>query len=272
MARSLNGPLTVGTGLLGLLLLLLLLMQVGGRTSTDLNLACRLEAPSARFPLGTDPLGRDLLACLGKGAVASLLLALVVTAISLFVGTVLGLAAGYGGGRIDSAIMHGTDIMLAFPGFLLALLVLALAGSGTVSLIVALCLNGWAGPARLARAGSQQACQADFIRAARACNASPARIVFTHLLPLQIPLLQAQAGAGIAQTIMAESTLSFLGLGFDPRLPTLGQIIDVGCGHLFDAPRLVIGPGVVLFWLILSFTLIGEGLQERTRERQAHQL
>lgn len=263
-------PLYLGVGMVGGLLLLILLLHMGGRTNVDLHLESRLAVPSARHLLGTDPLGRDLLACLVHGTVASLSLALTVTAISLLAGTTLGLVAGSGGDVLGFAIMRGVDIMLAFPGFLLALLVLALAGPGAVSMTVALCLSGWAGPARLARAETLRHKDADFIRAARAFNASPRHIVFRHLLPLQMPLLQAQIGAGIAQTIMAESTLAFLGLGLDPRIPSLGQLIDMGCGHLFDAPRLVIGPGIVLFWLILSFTLISEGLQERNRERQSY--
>lgn len=126
-------------------------------------------------------------------------------------------------------------------------------------------MSGWAIPARLIRSETIRLFNSEFIIAARSYNASTFHIIIYHILPGLVPTIRVQAVIGITQAILVESTLSFLGLGFDPRVPTLGQLIDLGVGHIHDAPRLMFIPALVLFWLVLSLTLIAEGMQEKAR-------
>ncbi len=245
--------------LAGLAAALLAGVMAGG-PGLEPSLRQRLRPPSALHPLGTDDLGRDLRPALAFATLASTAVALAAVALAAGIGAGLGFAAGWRGGRLGAAIMAVADFTLAFPGVLLALVLLALWGPGAVHLVAALALGGWAGYARLARGEVRRIRGQDFILAARGFGASAGHIAREHVLPLLLPLLLTQAASGIAAVILAESSLSFLGLGLDPRLPTLGGMIDAGRGHLFDRPLLVLMPGTCLVLLVAGFLQLAEWL------------
>ncbi len=242
---------TIGAGLGG--------AALAGGIDLDLHLLQRLLPPSGRHLLGTDALGRDILSCLAFGTLVSLAIALAAVALAAVAGTVLGFLAGWFGGRTGTILMAGTDLTLAFPGFLLALFLAALWGQGALQMIIALAVGGWAGTARLVRGEVLRIKELDFILAARGFNASSRHIALEHMLPLIFPVLLTQAVSGIAAAILAEASLNFLGLGLDPRLPTLGGMIDAGRSHLFDRPALVLVPGACLTLLVAGFLLLAEG-------------
>ncbi|MBN2347148.1 MAG: ABC transporter permease [Candidatus Aminicenantes bacterium] len=253
---------------LGVIILATLGLVLGGAVAfrgIDLqtHVRQRLQPPSEAHVLGTDALGRDLLSCLAFGTLASVAIALAVVVLAAMIGTSAGFLAGWHGGWLGSGIMRLADFILAFPGILLALLLIAFWGQGIVSLVGALALSGWVGFARLVRGEVLRIKKQDFILAARGFNASPARIARDHVLPLVRPLLLTHAVSAIAAVILAEASLNFLGLGLDPRLPTLGGLIDAGHGHIFSRPALVIVPGACLVLLLAGFVLLAEGLATR---------
>ena len=260
MNGSAKGRLRLGVLVLAGLAAALLAGTVAGGSGLEPGLRQRLLRPSALHPLGTDDLGRDLLPALAFATLASAAVALAAVALAAGLGAGLGFTAGWRGGRLGAAIMLAADFTLAFPGILLALVLLALWGPGAAHLVVALALGGWAGYARLARGEVRRIREQDFILAARGFGASAGHIARRHVLPPLLPLLLTQAASGIAAVVLAESSLSFLGLGLDPRLPTLGGMIDAGRGHLFDRPLLVLLPGACLVLLVAGFLLLAEGL------------
>jgi len=229
--------------------------------SLRLHVDERLHSPSMAHIFGTDALGRDMLSCLAFGTLVSLAIGLAAVFIAAAFGAGMGFLAGWHGGLLNACIMRGADFILAFPGILLALALVAFWGQGVANLVFALAFSGWAGYARLVRADVLKIKNQEFIMAARGFNASSWQIATGHMLPLVFPLLLTQAVSGIAAVIMAESSLNFLGLGLDPRLPTLGGLIDAGRGHLFDNPALVIFPGICLILLVAGFLLLAEGLK-----------
>lgn len=226
------------------------------------ELARRLEAPSFAHPLGLDELGRDILARLLQGARVSLLVGLAVVSVSSVVGMLFGSMAGYFGGRIDDVISRVIDVLMAFPGILLAIALVAVLGPSLVNVVLALSVIGWVGYARLVRGQALRAREFEFVQAARACGASSARIVLRHILPTAIPAVVVQATLGMAGAIIAEAALSFLGLGVQPPTPSWGTMLDAGRAHLFDAPHLTIFPGVAIATLVLGFNFLGDGLRD----------
>ncbi len=229
--------------------------------SLRLHIDERLQSPSAAHLLGTDALGRDLLSCLAFGTLVSLAIGLAAVFIAAALGTGMGFLAGWHGGLLNMCIMRSADFILAFPGILLALALIAFWGQGVSNLVFALAVSGWVSYARLVRAEVLKIKNQEFIMAARGFHASSWQIATSHMLPLIFPLLLTQAVSGVAAVIMAESSLNFLGLGLDPRLPTLGGMIDAGRGHLFDNPAQVMFPGICLSLLVAGFLLLAEGLK-----------
>jgi peptide/nickel transport system permease protein len=226
-----------------------------------LNIHERLQAPSARHVFGTDALGRDIFSCLAFGTVVSLTIALTAVLISATIGALLGFAAAWQGGLMNACIMRCADLILAFPGILLSLALVAFWGPGIFNLVLALVFSGWVTYARLVRGEVLKTKDKDFILAARGFNASALHIASRHMAPLIFPLLLTQAVMGIAGVILLESSLNFLGLGLDPRLPTLGQMIDAGRGQLFVKPALILLPGGCLVMLIAAFLLMADGIK-----------
>lgn len=231
--------------------------------SSSQELARRLEAPSLAHPLGLDELGRDILARLLQGARISLLVGITVVSVSSTAGMLFGSIAGYFGGRIDDVISRVIDILMAFPGILLAIALVAVLGPSLVNVVIALSIIGWVGYARLVRGQALRAREFEFVQAARASGASAARIVVRHILPTAIPAVVIQATLGMAGAIIAEAALSFLGLGVQPPTPSWGTMLDAGRAHLFDAPHLTIFPGLAIATLVLGFNFLGDGLRDR---------
>ena len=231
--------------------------------STAQELARRLEAPSLAHPLGLDELGRDILARLLEGARISLLVGLAVVSVSSTVGMLFGSIAGYFGGRVDDLISRVIDVLMAFPGILLAIALVAVLGPSLTNVVLALSVIGWVGYARLVRGQALRAREFEFVQAARACGASSARIVLRHILPTAFPSVVVQATLGMAGAIIAEAALSFLGLGVQPPTPSWGTMLDAGRAHLFDAPHLTVFPGLAIALLVLGFNFLGDGLRDR---------
>lgn len=227
------------------------------------ELARRLEAPSLAHPLGLDELGRDILARLLQGARISLMVGIAVVSVSSAVGMLFGSIAGYFGGRVDDLISRVIDVLMAFPGILLAIALVAVLGPSLLNVVLALSVIGWVGYARLVRGQALRARELEFVQAARACGASSARIVLRHILPTAIPAVVVQGTLGMAGAIIAEAALSFLGLGVQPPTPSWGTMLDAGRAHLFDAPHLTIFPGLAIATLVLGFNFLGDGLRDR---------
>ena len=227
------------------------------------ELARRLESPSRAHPLGLDELGRDILARLLQGARISLMVGIAVVSVSSAAGMLFGSIAGYFGGRVDDIISRVIDVLMAFPGILLAIALVAVLGPSLVNVVLALSVIGWVGYARLVRGQALRARELEFVQAARASGASSARIVVRHILPTAIPAVVVQATLGMAGAIIAEAALSFLGLGVQPPTPSWGTMLDAGRAHLFDAPHLTIFPGLAIAMLVLGFNFLGDGLRDR---------
>jgi peptide/nickel transport system permease protein len=237
--------------------------------SSAQELARRLEAPSLAHPFGLDELGRDILARLLQGARISLLVGIAVVSVSSTVGMLFGSIAGYFGGRVDDLISRVIDVLMAFPGILLAIALVAVLGPSLTHVILALSVIGWVGYARLVRGQALRARELEFVQAARAAGASSARIVLRHVLPTAFPAVIVQATLGMAGAIIAEASLSFLGLGVQPPTPSWGTMLDAGRSHLFDAPHLTIFPGLAIAILVLGFNFVGDGLRDRADPKMA---
>ena len=228
----------------------------------DQQLPLRLEGPTGLHWFGLDELGRDILARVLSGARISLLVGLVVVSVSATVGIALGSIAGYFGGRIDEAISRVIDILLAFPGLLLAIALVAVLGPSLTNVVLALSLIGWVGYARLVRGQVLRARELEFVQAARALGASTARILTRHVIPTTLPAVTVQATLGMGGAILAEASLSFLGLGVQPPTPSWGTMLSYGRAHLLDAPHLTIFPGLAIAILVLGFNFLGDGLRD----------
>ena len=227
------------------------------------ELARRLEPPTLSHPFGLDELGRDILARLLAGARISLLVGLAVVSVSSVVGMLVGSIAGYFGGRVDDVISRVVDILMAFPGILLAIALVAVLGPSLTNVVLALSVIGWVGYARLVRGQALRARELDFVHAARALGAGSPRVVLRHVLPSAFPAVVVQSTLGMAGAIIAEASLSFLGLGVQPPTPSWGTMLDAGRAHLFDAPHLTIFPGLAIALLVLGFNFLGDGLRDR---------
>lgn len=238
------------------------------------NLPARLEGPSRGHWMGTDELGRDTLSRTLYGARVSLLVAVSVVCGCGFTGLVIGMLAGYAGGWFDRFVnLLLINAFLSFPGILLAIAFAAFLGPGVSKVIMALVITGWAGYARLARAQVLKVKELEFILAARSLGASHLRILVKHLLPNILQPVLIQATIGMAGAILAESTLSFLGLGVLAPVPSWGAMLNDARSHLFDAPHMVIFPALAVMIAVLSFNLLGDAwrdwLDPRTRSQMA---
>ena len=228
----------------------------------DQELALRLEGPTGLHWMGLDELGRDIFARVLAGARISLLVGLVVVGVSATIGITLGSIAGYFGGRIDEAISRVMDILLAFPGLLLAIAMVAVLGPSLTNVILALTLIGWVGYARLVRGQVLRAREFEYVQAARALGAATSRILARHIVPTALPAVTVQATLGMGGAILAEASLSFLGLGVQPPTPSWGTMLSYGKAHLLEAPHLTIFPGLAIAVLVLGFNFLGDGMRD----------
>ena len=227
------------------------------------ELALRLEGPSRLHWLGLDELGRDILARVMSGARISLFVGLVVVSVSASIGAAMGALAGYYGGIIDEAISRVIDILLAFPGLLLAIALVAVLGPSLTNVVLALSLIGWVGYARVARAQVLQAREFEYVVAARAIGAATPRILIRHVLPAALPALTVQATLGMGGAILSEAALSFLGLGVQPPTASWGAMLNYGRVHVLDAPHLTVFPGLAIAIVVLGLNLLGDSLRDR---------
>ncbi|MGC8837616.1 MAG: ABC transporter permease [Anaerolineae bacterium] len=248
-------------------LVVLVLMAVAAPILTPYSpytpdFSATLQPPSREHPLGTDELGRDLVARLLYGARVSLAVGLVVQITAIAVGALLGLAAGYFGGIVDTVLMRLVDIMYAFPSFLFAVFMVAFLRPSPFSIILVLVLVGWPFPARLIRAQVLSLREWEFVSAARVVGASSWRIMTRHILPNTLSVLIVHFTIGIADVIMAEAGLSFLGIGIRPPNPTWGGMIAKGREYFRSFPHLALYPSIALGLTVLAFNFLGDGLRD----------
>ena len=229
----------------------------------SLDLAHRLGAPSFAHWLGTDELGRDILSRVIWGARLSLTVAISVVGLSLLLGLIFGGIAGFYGRWLDVSInTFMMNAFLALPGILLAIAFVAFLGPGLLNLILALSIGGWVGYARLVRAQVLAVREREFVEAARALGASDFRIFTRHILPNILQPLIVQAAIGMAGAVLAEATLSFLGLGVPPPAASWGSMLNDARPFLFEAPHLVIFPAIAVMLCVLSFNFLGDALRD----------
>ena len=228
-----------------------------------IDLPNRLDPPGVSQWCGTDELGRDICSRLIYGARISMLVGSCVVFASLSLGLIIGSIAGYYGGRIDRFInVVLMNAFLSFPGILLAIAFVAFRGPGIFNLVIALSLGGWVGYARLVRAQVLAAREKEFVEAARALGASDLRVIVSHILPNIIQPVIVQAAIGMAAAILAEATMSFLGLGVPPPAASWGSMLNDARAHLFDSPHLVLFPAAAVMLAVLSFNFIGDALRD----------
>jgi peptide/nickel transport system permease protein len=236
---------------------------VAPQDPAHIDLPNRLEPPSTRHLCGTDELGRDILSRLIWGARISMFVGSSVVACSLALGLLIGSLAGYYGGRIDRFVnIVVMNAFLSFPGILIEIAFVAFRGPGIFNLVLALSLGGWVGYARLVRGQVLAVREREFVEAARALGANDLRIILRHILPNIVQPVIVQAAIGMAGAILAEATMSFLGLGVPPPTASWGSMLNDARSHLFDAPHLVIFPAVTVMFAVLAFNFIGDALRD----------
>jgi peptide/nickel transport system permease protein len=218
--------------------------------------------PSERFLLGTDLLGRDLFSRLIYGARTSLMIGVVANGVAVMIGALLGATAGYVQGAIGAALMRFTDMMIAFPALLLAIALSAIFSPSLWIVAMVIAMVNWVQIARVVYTETVGLSQRDYIEATRALGATPARIVFRHILPHLLPTVLVYATLGIATTVMLEATLSFLGVGVRPPTPSWGGIIFDSQSYFLSAPWLVFFPGIAILIVALAFNLVGDALRD----------
>jgi peptide/nickel transport system permease protein len=228
-----------------------------------LDLTGRLMGPSATHWFGTDELGRDIFSRTIYGARISMIVAVSVVGLSLAVGLVAGCLSGFYGGVTDTILnIYVTNAFMSLPGILLAIAFVAFMGPGLFNVILALAISGWVGYARLVRGQVMAVKEREFVEAARALGASDLRVLCRHILPNIVQPLIVQAAIGMAGAVLAEATLSFLGLGVPPPAASWGSMLNDARSHLFDSPHLVFFPAMAVMLCVLSFNFIGDALRD----------
>ena len=252
--------------MLGLVLTLLLIISalaaplLSPHDPYHQDTARRLEAPSDKHPLGLDDLGRDVLSRILFGARVSLRVGFSVVILASVIGITLGAMAGYFGGMVDTIVMRITDILLAFPGILLAIALVAVLGPSLNNVILALATIGWVGYARLVRGQVLKVREMEFVTAAKALGARSPRVIVRHVLPNVINPVIVMATLGLAGAILAEAALSFLGLGVQPPTPSWGAMLTAGRRYLGLANHLAIYPGIAIMLAVMGLNFLGDGL------------
>ena len=224
-----------------------------------------LQFFSAAHPLGTDQFGRDILSRIMEGTRVSFLVGALTVVFGLLVGGAVGAAAGYYGGKIDEVIMKLIDTQMAFPGVLLALMLIAVFGNSLQNLIFALGIMSIPRFARITRSGFIKYRDAEFIKAARSRGAGDGRIIFLHILPNIVPELIVTSSLGFAGAVMSEAGLSYLGLGIQPPTPSFGKMLSEAQAEILQAGWYVLVPAAAITLLVMGFNLIGDALQEVTQ-------
>ena len=226
-----------------------------------------LQAPSASHPLGTDRIGRDLLSRIIYGTRVSFMVGVVAVGVAMAIGTPLGLVAGYFRGATDEVIMRVLDALIAFPGIIFALAVVAVLGSSLTNVMLAIGISSVPLFARLTRSQVLALRQTDYVLAARAVGANDYRVMLRHILPNATSPLIVQATLGLGFAVLAEAGLGYLGVGVQPPTPTWGSDLNQGSPLLERAPWLSIAPGMAIFVLVLAFNLLGDALRDQLDPR-----
>jgi peptide/nickel transport system permease protein len=222
--------------------------------------------PSLAFPMGTDQLGRDVLSRIIYGARISLTVGVAAMAMTIAIGVVIGLVAGFFGGAVDAVLMRFTDIILTLPALLLAMAFVAVLRPSLFSILLVIGLVSWTQVARVVRAETLSMSTRDFVLAARALGASPVRLIARHVVPNVLPIIIVMAALGTSSTLLLDAALSFLGLGVPPPTPTWGRMIEEATIYFRTAPWLATFPGLAIFYAVLAFNLLGYGvLRERSQ-------
>ncbi len=234
----------------------------------ELNLEQGLYPPSSAHILGQDKLGRDVLSRVLYGGRVSLWVGVAVTVISVSIGIFVGAVAGFFGGKVDSILMRLVDIALSFPGILLSIVMAAILGPSMLNIIVALSILGWGGFARLIRGQILVVREEDYILAAVALGLPPWRIILRHLIPNVLAPVIVEAAFTMGHAVVAEASLSFLGLGIQAPMPSWGGMLSDAKSFLLLAPHLIAVPGLIIMTVVVSFNLLGDSLRDQLSVRQ----
>ncbi|MCL1837391.1 MAG: ABC transporter permease [Treponema sp.] len=257
-----NGELKAGLVLSALILVLLATgFVLMGRDYNAINPGLRFQPPGPGHLLGTDNFGRDIFLRMAAGSRYTIALALCTVAGAVLIGSALGLFAGYTGGIPDEIVMRLMDAISSFPGILLALALVALLGNSQFTLFIALLILFIPSFTRIMRSGALEFKHADFILAERLLGASPARIVFVHILPNLAHSLLSAAALGLSNAILAEAAMSYLGLGIQPPLPSWGRMLSESQNFLYNAPWCALAPGIFIMLTVIAFHCLGDGLR-----------
>lgn len=264
-SKTINKMALIGLLIVFLLLILALAAPViAPHNPYEQNLGNSLLAPCVQYPFGTDDLGRCIFSRVIFGARNALFIGITVTLISAVSGLLVGLISGYYGGLIDELLMRLVDILLAFPGLVLALAIAGLLGPGLFNLMLALSLVGWMGYARVIRGAVLSVKEKDFIESARAVGAGKFYIMRKHIMPHVAAPLSVMATQGIGHVILNAAALSFLGLGLQPPEAVWGAMLAGGKAFMLSAPHLTIFPGLAIMITVLAFNFMGDGLRDIT--------
>ena len=258
-----NYNLIIGCVLTGILLLMAIIGQFWTPYGeTEINAAAKNMGPSLAHLMGTDNFGRDIFSRVMIGSGNTFLVALCTVAIGAAFGTIIGALTGYFGGWIDEVIMRINDVILSFPSILLALIFISLLGGGTYNIILALGVLFIPSFARIVRSEMIRCRDLDFVRSAKVMGAKSFRIIFVHILPNTWVSMLTAAMIGFNNAVLAEASMSYLGLGVQPPQASLGRMLSEAQSYLFNAPWYAIAPGIVIILIILGFSMISEGLRK----------
>lgn len=265
-----HASLVIGAGLICALASLALLAPwiAPHHPVLDADLMSAAEPPSGAFPLGTDAQGRDILSRILYGARISLTIGLVSQIINTLIGVTLGVSAGYFGGWWDDLVNGLTNLMLGIPSLIFALAIMAVLGPGVPSLLLALGLTNWSYTCRIARSQTLTIRSLAYAEAARAIGCGNARIMAVHILPNMLGPLIVMATLGMGSAVLAEASLSFLGLGVQAPQPSWGSMLSEARDQLLVAPWVSVFPGIAIFACVLGFNLLGDGLRDLTSPRR----
>lgn len=248
--------------ILSLILVAIFAQQIAPYDYDEPHKQDRLQAPNSTYLFGTDDFGRDMFSKVIYGTRITLWVALLGTSIQLFLGVVVGLLCGYFGGWVDKVLLFITDVTWCVPGTILALAVVTVLGKGLTNSIIAISLVGWAGYARTVRTKTMSLRTMAFVETGRAFGESSLSLMFRYILPNIVPSLIVLISNNLPGTIMATTTLSFLGLGSQPPSPDWGLAISQGMNYVHRAQWLSIFPGLALVYTVLGFNILGEGMRD----------
>ena len=263
--RAFNANKTSWVGLVVFVLVVMLALLapfLSPHDPLEQNLIARLKGPGDTYWLGTDNFGRDILSRLLYGARISLIIGLASTALALVIGSLIGMLAGWRGGRVDTLIMQVMDVLLAFPSLILGLIIVAMLGPSMINIIVAIALTSIPPFARIARAPTIAMKEREFVEACRSLGYSDTRILGLHILPNILPEILVMGSLWLANAIRTEASLAFIGLGVKPPTATWGGMIREGFENILDSSWLVLAPGAAILIVVFALNLLGDGLRD----------